>query len=385
MSKPLSAAGLARLHSFLGRAEVPGLVTVVARGEDADIFTAGVQTTGGAPMARDTIFRLSSMTKPITAAVAMVLVEECRLRLDDPVDELLPELANRKVLVTERGPLDDVVPAKRSITLRDLLTFRSGYGLVMAQTEKVPWLRAMRDAGIEQGPPRPDAMLAPDAWMKAIGAIPLLHQPGERWTYHWSADILGVLVARASGQALGDFMAERIFAPLGMNDTAFWVPANKLPRFATQYSGGSVYDPPDGEWSHPPAFPSGGAGLVSTADDLLAFSRMMLGGGADVLSRASVTLMTSNHLTPEQRAVSGLFPGDFDHLGFGFGMSVQLDRNDLAYSPGTFGWAGGLGSTWYTDPVENVTTILLTQVAYTSPEGPQLAKDFATLAYTALD
>lgn len=377
------ASKIARLRTFLEQADIPGLVAVVARGDAAEVIATGEAKA-------DTIFRISSMTKPITAAAAMLLVEECVLRLDDPVDALLPELANRRVLVRADGPLDDTVPATRAITVRDLLTFQSGYGLVMSSPERVPYLRALADSGIHQGPPHPDRMPAADAFLKGLAPVPLLHQPGAKWTYHWHADLLGVLVARASGASLGDFLRARIFEPLGMKDTGFWVPEASRARLGTHYTpeGGtlSVYDTPNGEWSHAPTFESGAAGLVSTASDLLAFSRMMLGGGRTrVLSRASIELMTTNHLTDAQRAISGLFAGDFDHLGFGFGMSITLDRHDLAYSVGTFGWAGGLGSTWYMDPARDVTTIFLTPVAWMDPHGPQLAKDFATLAYASLE
>jgi CubicO group peptidase (beta-lactamase class C family) len=198
-------------------------VALVSRGEDVHVEALGALSFGGSPMHRDSIFRIASMTKPITAAAAMILVEECKLRLDDPVDEFLPELASRKVLRRIDAPLDDVVPAKSAITLRDLLTFRWGFGAVMVWPPAYPIQKAMEAAGLMPGPNPVE--LTPDDYLKRLGALPLMHQPGEKWMYHTDSDVLGVLIARASGQSLSDFLRERIFAPLGMKDTDFHVPA----------------------------------------------------------------------------------------------------------------------------------------------------------------
>ncbi len=181
-------------------------------------------------MRRDTIFRITSMTKPVTAAAAMILVEECKLRLDEPVDRLLPELADRKVLKRIDGPLDDTVPAHRPITVRDLLTFRMGFGLILGPQDKYPILKAASEQGIMVGPPKPPTLHAPDEWMRRFGTLPLMHQPGEKWLYNTASDVLGVLVARAAGQRLETFLRERIFEPLSMQDTDFSVPAEKLDR-----------------------------------------------------------------------------------------------------------------------------------------------------------
>ena len=236
----LSAIRLRRLHDVLARhvesGGVPGLVALVARRGEVHAEAIGTTAAGGSePMRRDTIFRIASMTKPITAVAAMILVEECKLRLDDPTDDWLPELANRKVLRTLDSPLDDTVPAKRPITLRDLLTFRLGFGAVMAPPGRYPIQQAMADAGVAPSPEVP--FFPPDELMKRFGGLPLMHQPGEQWLYHSGSDILGVLIARAAGQPLGKFLHERIFAPLGMNDTAFCVPEEKLVRLATAYQG----------------------------------------------------------------------------------------------------------------------------------------------------
>jgi CubicO group peptidase (beta-lactamase class C family) len=234
----LSGARLSRMHEVMDghveRGYVPGLVTLIDRRGEVHVDAIGALAfDGDAPMRRDTIFRIASLTKPITAAAAMILVEECKLRLDDPVDEWLPELADRRVLRSIDSPLDDTVPAQRSITLRDLLTFRLGLGAVMVFPERHPIQKAMAEAGIAPGPFLPTH--APDDLMRRYGSLPLLHPPGERWLYDTGSHILGVLIAHASGKTLGAFLGERIFEPLSMKDTGFSVPAAKLDRLATCY------------------------------------------------------------------------------------------------------------------------------------------------------
>ena len=347
-------------------------------------------------MGRDTIFRIASITKPITAAATMILVEECALRLDEPVDRLLPELADRRVLRRLDGPLDDTVPAERPITVRDLLTFRMGMGMILAPPGAYPIQQAVADAIGAPGAPSPSAPPPPDEWMRRLGTLPLVHQPGERWMYNTGAEVLGVLIARAAGQPLETFLRERIFEPLGMKDTSFAVPADKLDRLATSYltdfeTGSLVLydDPADSQWGKAPAFPDGAAGLVSTADDCLAFGRMMLGkgraGDTRILSRPSVETMTMDHLTPEQKAHSSLAPGFFDGHGWGFGMAVVTRRDEIWTVPGSFGWDGGLGTSWWVDPREDMITILMTQAAWISSSPPDVNRDFWTLAYQAID
>jgi CubicO group peptidase (beta-lactamase class C family) len=372
---------------------VPGAVFAVARHGEVHIRAAGYLAFEGegsrAPMGSDTIFRIASMTKPLAAACAMTLVEDGTLRLDDPVQEFLPELADMTVLADPDGPLDDTVPAERPITLRDLLTFRLGTGMVIAEPGTVPIADALDALRLVQE--GPDAA-GPDEWMRRLGSLPLVHQPGERWMYETAADVTGVLIARATGLSFEDALRERICAPLGMSDTAFSVRAENIGRLATAYARDDVTgklvveDGPDGNWSRPPAFEGGGGGLVSTAADYLAFASALLAGGAlhgrRVLSRPSVTLMTSDHLTEAQKAVSGLGPGDFDDIGWGFGMSVRTRRTHLGPSVGSYGWPGYYGTAWYNDPAEDMTMILLLQRA--SP--PQsISLDFFTAAYQAID
>jgi CubicO group peptidase (beta-lactamase class C family) len=397
----LSNEKLGRLRAvmagYVERGEVPGLVAALSRRGEVHVDAIGSRTlAGGDPVARDTLFRIASMTKPMVAVAAMILVQECKIRLDEPVDRLLPELANRRVLKRLDSPLDDTVPARRPIMVRDLLTFTLGMGIVMTPPGTYPIQRAIDEKGLGQGPPRPSMMPPPDEWMRRLGTLPLMHQPGEKWMYHTGSDVLGVLIARASGQPLEQFMRERIFEPLDMKDTAFSVPENKIDRLADCYWNNAqtgkleLYDAArGGEWSRPPKFPSGGAGLVSTVDDVLAFGRMMLGrgkySGGRILSRPAVELMTTDQLTPAQKAVSELVPGFFDSHGWGLGVCVITRRDSVAAVPGKFGWDGGLGTSWWSDPNEEMVTVLLTQRAWTSPNPPDVCRDFWTCAYQAIE
>jgi len=368
---------------------VPGLVTLVSRRGETHVDALG-------PMRRDTIFRIASMTKPVAAVAAMILVEECKLRLDEPVDRLLPELADRKVLRRLDGPLEDTVPAKRPVSLRDLLTLRLGFGYVFDAAAPSPIVRAANAQGLLLGPPRPQELPAPDEWLRRFATLPLMHQPGETWMYDMGLDVLGVLIARAAGQGLEAFMRERIFGPLRMKDTGFSVPGDKIDRLAPSYwtnfetGAFELYDDAKtGQWSRPPAFPAAASGLVSTVDDYLAFGHMMLNrgtyGSERILSRPSVETMTADHLTPQQKASSGLIGGYFDSHGWGFGLAMATRRDDVFGSVGTFGWDGGLGTAWRTDPREEMVTILMTQRAWTSPTPPAVCQDFWTSAYQAID
>jgi CubicO group peptidase (beta-lactamase class C family) len=398
----MSAAGLSKarlgrmadvMRGYVERGEVAGVVTLLCRHDEVHVEAIGKQDLAAAtPMRRDTIFRIASMSKPITVAAAMILVEEAKLRLDDPVDRWLPELADRTVLRGIDSPLDDTVPAHRPITLRDLLTSRLGFGAIMALPGSYPIQKAMSEAGLAPGPdPLP---FSADEFLARLGRLPLMHQPGERWMYHTGSDVLGALIARASGMSLGDFLQERIFAPLGMKDTAFSVPEAKLDRLATCYQFGTgrlaVYDEArGGRWTRPPAFPSGGGGLASTADDYLAFARMMLSQGRygkeRMLAHPTVELMTSDQLTPEQKAASPFSPGFWDSHGWGFGLSVITRRGGVGPSSGSFGWDGGFHTSCYVDPHEDMVAVLLAQRLMSSPTPSDFYADFWTSAYQAVD
>ena len=379
-----------RLERHVDSGFVPGAVAVLARHGEVRIEATGDLAFEGpgstTSMAGDTICRLGSMSKPIVAACAMTLVEDCTLRLDDPVDDLLPELADMRVLADPDGPLEDSVAAKRPITLRDLLVYTLGTGMVPAEPGTVP----ISDAVDALGKP------PPEEWMRRLGVLPLVHQPGERWMYDTAADVTGVLIARATGMSFGDALRERICDPLGMKDTAFSVDVESIDRLATAYERDNaatgepvVEDAPDGRWSRPPAFESGGGGLVSTAEDYLAFASALLAGGTHrgerVLSRPSVTLMTSDHLTPAQKTVSGFWPGYFDTMGWGFGMSVRTRRTHLGPSVGSYGWPGFYGTAWYNDPTEDLTTIFIMQRAHAGDQTLPMWHDFWTAVYQAID
>jgi CubicO group peptidase (beta-lactamase class C family) len=395
----LSCPRLARLDAamrgYVERGEIAGVVTLVNRRDDLHVAALGVQDLEtDVPMRRDTIFRIASMSKPVTAAAALMLVEEARLRLDDPVERLLPELANRRVLRAIGSNVDDTVPANRPITLRDLLTFRMGFGAVMAPPGTYPIQQAIGDAGLAPGPD--PAPFGPDEFMRRLGGLPMLHQPGEQWMYHTGSDVLGVLVARAAGTDLATFLQERIFGPLGIADTGFSVPEKNADRLATAYridpasSRLAVYDRGrDGRWTRPPAFQAGGGGLVSTAEDYLAFARLLLHqgrhGGERLLARPTVELMTTDQLTPAQKAASLFFPGFWDSRGWGLGLAVVTRRDGLGPSAGSFGWDGGFTTSCYIDPQEQMVAILLTQRLMTSPAPANFYTDFWTLAYRAID
>ena len=283
------------LQTYVGNGSVPGAVGLMARGDRVEVAAAGsADVDGTTPMARNSIFRIASITKPITAAAVMMLVEDGRIALEDPVRQWLPELASPAVVRTPASPVDDVVPAVRPITVADLLTFRAGYGF--PSDFSLPAV-GLLFSELKQGPPQPQLVAAPDEWMAALSRIPLLHQPGEAWLYNTCSDIAGVLIARVSGRPLPDFLAERLFGPLGMVDTGFDVPAGKLDRFTSYYrtdpAGGlELVDAPGGQWSSLPAFPSAAGGLVSTVDDWHFFAWMLLAGGRaggrQLLSPASV-------------------------------------------------------------------------------------------------
>jgi CubicO group peptidase (beta-lactamase class C family) len=389
------ARARAALLRHVENRQTPGLVALVYQRGREHVETIGTMAYDSrVPMQRDTIFRLASTTKPITAVAAMILVEECRLRLDGPVDHWLPELQDRRVLRTIDSPLDDTVPARRPITLRDLLTFRSGYGEVAFLSPTCPLQQALAEARLPLSE-WPYAGTA-DELMRRLGGLPLAAQPGERWLYNMSAEILGVLIARVSGQSLGAFMQERIFDPLGMTDTGFQVPAAKLARLPVCYGADMVTgklivldEAAGGHAARTPLFESGAGGLVSTVDDLLAFGRMMLGdrlaGGERILSRASIELMTMDHLTAEQKAASPFFENFWQTHGWGLGLGVSTARGDIADVPGSFGWDGAFGTSWRVDPKHKVVGVFMTQ---RRPDGlaiSPLALDFWTSVYQLID
>ncbi|WP_427917932.1 serine hydrolase domain-containing protein [Streptomyces sp. cg40] len=375
---------MSSLHDTLRRrvddGTVPGAVGLVARGDDVEVVAVGsADVEGTAPMARDSIFRIASVSKPVTAAAVLALVEDGRLALDAPVEEWLPELAKPTVVRTPSSPVEDVVPADRPVTVEDLLSFRAGWGF--PDDFSPPAVQAL--LAFQQDGRAPYLQPGPDEWLGALSRIPMVRQPGTAWLYNTCSDLQGVLVARASGSPFPDFLAERFFGPLGMTDTAFTVPESKRDRFTTAYTPdgqGALRqaDTPDGGFSRPPAFPSGAGGLVSTADDLLAFGRMLAHDGTApdgtrVLSPTSVSRMTTNHLTAAQREAATLF---LEGQGWGYGGQVDMAPIDPWNVPGRYGWVGGTGTAAHVVPPTGTITVLLTQVAMTSPTPTPLMREF---------
>ncbi|MFI5959083.1 serine hydrolase domain-containing protein [Cryptosporangium sp. NPDC051539] len=393
----LSTSRLARMHDVLAghsaSGYAPGIVTLLAHGDDVVVDVIGnVDLEGSAPIRRDAIFRIASMTKPIIAVATLMLVEECVLRLDEPVDQWLPELADRRVLRHFDADVDDTVPAERPITVRDLLNFTWGFGMLVGAGAKL--VQAATELGALTGMPQPETSFDHDEWLRRLGTLPLAHQPGESWTYNTGSDVLGVLISRASGRSLEGFLRERVFTPLGMADTGFSVPAEQLHRLPASYlataDGLTLRDAGGAEsaWRNAPTFSSGAGGLVSTVDDCFAFARLLRNhgrhGSERLLSRTSVQAMATDQLTPEIKASSPWFPGYWPSRGWGFGVGVTIRRTGGAAVPGQFGWDGGLGTSMWIDPVEDLVGILLTQRAQ-FPLRSNVYQDFWTTAYAALD
>ena len=342
-----------------------GAVTCVwHRGEVLQVNEIGYRDVeAGLPMQRDTIFRIASMTKPVTVAAAMALVEEGRLALSDPITRWIPEMAEMRVLADPTGPLDQTVPATRAITVDDLMTHRAGLAYGFSVTG--PIARAYAQVSLRQDQ---------DHWLAEVAALPLVHQPGERLTYGHSTEVLGILISRIEGTPLHQVLQDRIFEPLGMADTGFFIDADKRARSATMYrldpQSGLQHDAMGPIPVKEPRFCQGGGGLVSTADDYLRFARMLLGGGevdgVRVLSRESVEAMRTNRLTEEQRGHSFLGMPFWIGRGFGLNLSVvtEPDKSQRLFGPGgtgTFSWPGAYGTWWQADPSRDLILIYLIQ------------------------
>jgi CubicO group peptidase (beta-lactamase class C family) len=396
----LDPAGLARLHDRLAghiaRGELPGLAGLVACGDDVHVEILGAPALDDPrPLPRDAIFRIASLTKPIAGAGAMALVDDGVLSVTDPVERFLPELADRRVLRSLEGALDDTVPAERSLTVEDLLTFRLGFGAIMAAPGTYPIQEAEAELGLMTlGPPWPPPTFGPDEWIARFATLPLMDQPGTVWRYNTGAQVLGALLERASGQSLEDFLRTRLFAPLGMRDTSFSVPEEKQDRFTTAYfpdlqTGAlTLMDPPvGGWWNEPPAMGNAAGMLVSTLDDYWEFVAMVLAGGRhqgeEVLSPGSVADMTRDHLTAAQRASAPPFLDAATGWGYCMAAPAPVAGSCEHPVPYGFGWNGGTGTVWTSDPERGLTGILLTQRAMTSPEPPALFVDFWQAAYGA--
>ena len=342
------------LDGAVGRGDAPGAAALVARGGESEVAAAGELKPGS-------IVRIASLTKPITAAAVMLLVDDGVVRLDEPIAHRLPELGSPQVVRTPGSPLDDTVPAARAITVEDVLTSRAGWGF--PSDFSLPAVTELFERLPVFGP-----QLEPDEWLATLAEIPLLHQPGEAWLYNTCSDLQGLLVSRASGRSLPDFLAERIFEPLGMHDTGFSVPAEKLHRLPPYHKG--PVPVPERLWTEPPLFPSGSGGLVSTLADWHVFGRMLLADGGGLLSPESVRLMTTDHLTQAQRDASTLF---LEGAGWGFGGAVGAD--------GRYGWVGGTGTTAHVARPATV-GILFTQLQMSGPTPTPLMREFWQYAFS---
>ncbi|WP_138732219.1 serine hydrolase domain-containing protein [Modestobacter excelsi] len=386
MGPGLSRAGLERFDgvaaSHVGNDAVPGLVALVACGDDVHVHAAGTLSIGGRPVERGSLFRIASTTKPITAAATLALVREGLVALDEPVDRLLPELADRRVLRRVDGPLDDTLPAEGPVTVRGLLTFTFGFGMAVemfAAAQPWPVVVAAAAAGLATiGPPQPDDFVDPDTWIARFGGLPLLAQPGRRWLYNTGAHVLTVLCARAAGTSFDQVLRTRLLEPLGMRDTGF--ATEDVGRLATAYQptpdGLVVWDLPEGQWSRPHAFSDGAAGLVSTVDDLHAFARMLLRGGDPVLTADQVREMSRDQLTAEQREAGAAFLGG---RGWGLGTSVVREGPWA----GASGWDGGLGTSFLVQPARDLAVVVLTQRLFDSPQAPAVHTDLQAAALAA--
>jgi CubicO group peptidase (beta-lactamase class C family) len=352
------------LEAFLVRhveaGTVPGAVALRG-GRDPEVVVAGVASVDGDPMRGDAIMRIQSMTKAITSVAALRLVEAGRIGIDESVEAWLPELADLRVLTSPTAPLDDTVPARRPITLRHLLTMGSGYGMEFRDS---PLRKAMADNGTEAGPD--PVSLGSDEWLARLAELPLAFQPGEGWRYHHSFAVLGILIARLMGRPLGEHLAEDLFDPLGMPDTAFWVPKEKLDRLPAAYrhgEGGLVEMEParGGFYAGPPPFDVSHGELVSTARDFHRFLRTLVErgpvNGAPMISEAHRRRMTSDQVPAENKTPDSFFPGFWDGTGWGFGVGVETGGPRR----GRYGWSGGQGTNFYVDP-DGTVGILLTQV-----------------------
>jgi CubicO group peptidase (beta-lactamase class C family) len=356
------------LQGFVDRGELAGIVALASRhGEiifDEVMGCSNLETQ--APMRPDTLFRIASMSKPITSVAALMLIEEGKIALDMPVSRFVPELANRLVLKNPAGPLDDTVAAHREITIEDLMTHRSGiaYGFLCEDP-----LRSAYDAAVGDPVMNP---LTVDAWLSGLGTLPLTCQPGERFQYGHSSDVLGFLIGRIEGKPFRQVLRERILDPLGMPDTDFWLPLDKRDRLACIYgydAGADHLKPVDiVMYDDPPAYTPGGGGLISSAPEYHRFVRMLLNegelDGVRLLRPETVRMMRTNRLTPEQRLAPFFGMPLWQKSGFGLGVALVEDPIDNVYGCGRAGsmnWPGIFGTWWQADPVEDVIMIFLVQ------------------------
>jgi CubicO group peptidase (beta-lactamase class C family) len=373
------------MQRYVDEKKLAGVITLVARrGAVVHLGKCGMaDIEAGKPMQLDTIFRIYSMTKPITSTAVLMLMEEGRLRLADPIAQYIPGFKDVKVLDSAPGSGVRQVSADRPITIRDLLTHTAGlsYG-----SEDIYIDELYRRHVWEPMAANPDWTLAD--WIGAVAKLPLASQPGTRFRYSVATDVLGYLVQVISGMPFEAFLEQRIFEPLAMSDTDFWVPPQKVERFAANYgpdadAGSKVIDPPaTSHYTRPSKAPSGGGGLVSTTTDYLRFAQMLLNKGelegVRLLGRKSIELMTTNHLP------DGVYCFDDPSSGFGLGVSVLMDlgKSQMLGSVGNFGWGGAANTNFWVDPQEELLGILMLQ--FMPMDTYPIITDFRNLTYQAL-
>ena len=377
------------LKRYVDSKYAPGMVAIVSAGTDAaEVAEGTLDFERRRPARSDSLFRIASMTKPVTAAAALMLVEDGAIGLSEPISRFLPEFARPRVLRTPTSHLDDTVAAQREIRLVDVLTSTVGHGIVLDENP-TPYQTAVSQLpGF--GMPDPSADISPDEWVRRVAAIPLLAQPGERWVYGASYCLLGVIIERVSGIPFPRFLEDRIFAPLKMGETSFSAPSGGSHRVATAYladAGKTVeFDGPDGMFSREPKFPAGDSGLVSTARDYLRFARFLESGwapdGKQLLSKQSLAAMTINHLSPAQMKDGGIILGE--GRGWGYGLAVAPARTADGLRRGAYGWNGGFGTSWFNDPATGLTAILLSNRLFDGPETPALHQEFWKVAYASV-
>jgi CubicO group peptidase (beta-lactamase class C family) len=396
------AVGSAVANAVASR-DIPGAVSLVWQGGKLRcVHQDGVRDIqSGAPVDMHTIMPIASMSKPVTVATAMRLIDRRQMKLDDPITRWAPEFANMRVLRNPAGPIDDTYAAPRAITIENLMTHRAG--MIYGFNSQGPLAEAMIarvGMGIE-------STLTADAWMRELASLPLAHEPGSRFSYGHSIDVLGFIIGRVTGRGLRRTMREELFAPLGMEDTDFWIPPARRGR-----AGRSYFSPAVGQFTpvdiagfvaaSPADYTSGGQGLVSTAADYLKFARMLLDGGKvkgkQLLKAQSVQQMATDHLTAEQRRIPAFWdPQYWQRWGQGLGMTVLRDPKLAATSAGegSFGWGGAFGGWWQADPTRDAILIWMQQCLPAPPlpgsppstrgiPGAKGVQEFQTRAYSAL-
>jgi CubicO group peptidase (beta-lactamase class C family) len=380
------------MDRYVDTGKLAGLsVTVARRGRIAYQRSRGMADIArGTPMAADTIVRIYSMTKPLTSVAIMMLYEEGRFQLDDPISRFLPYFSRQSVCLGAARGMMDLVPAERDITFRDLLTHTSG--LTYGWMESSPVDALYRAEGV-------DFQTAETSLAEVVeraAAMPLLAQPGTAWNYSIATDVLGHLVAVIAGQSFESFLQERVLTPLGMADTAFHVSPGNLPRFAANYGRDAkgalklIDDPVTSKFAAPRKICSGGGGLCGTAGDYMRFCQMMLNrgelDGVRLLGLKTVDLMTANHLGGDMAAMGQkrFSESTYEGIGFGLGFSVMLDpaRAQILGTPGEYAWGGAASTAFWIDPEEEMAVVLLTQLMPSSTY--PLRRELRVLTYQAI-